>query len=82
MSTGYEIKFGDFRQLLSYPPYRVKIAPLIQSWFDYQVIPNGDDFVLRDSKGVEVSQQTVHETIQADRDKQFHIYQAAMSLWR
>jgi len=82
MSTGYEITFSDFCLLLSYPDHRPHVAPLISRWFDCEIAPTDDGFVLRDSRGVEVSPQTVHEAIQADHDRQYSIYQTAMSLWR
>ena len=82
MRTGYEITFSDFCQLLAYPDNRPHVAPLISRWFGYEVVPTDDGFVLRDPRGVEVSPQTVHEAIQADHDRQYSIYQTAMSLWR
>jgi len=82
MTTGYQITFSDFRQLLSYPDYRPAVAPLIQSWFGCQVVPTEDGFTLLDARGVELSPRAVHDSIQADPDRQQRIYQTAMSLWR
>ena len=82
MSTGDEITYARFRELLSDLAYRPYIVPLIQLWFGYDVIPVGDGFVLRDRSGVEVNPQLVHEAIQADPDRRYSLYQTAMSLWR
>ncbi len=82
MNTGYELTLSDFRRLLSYPDYRPEVAPLIRDWFGYEVVPTEEGFTIRDRRGVEVRPEVVHETIQADRDRQFRIYQVAMSLWR
>jgi hypothetical protein len=82
MNNGYEITFNNFCELLSYPEHREAVAVLIRTWYGYEVIPNGDSFLLRDSDGREVSRQVVHDAIQANRDQQFHIYQTAMRFWR
>jgi len=82
LKTGYEITLSDFRQLLSYAAYRPEVAPLIRDWFGYEVVPTDGGFELRDRSGVERSPKVVHESIQADRERQFRIYQVAMSLWR
>jgi hypothetical protein len=82
MSTGYQITFSDFRQLLSHPEYRRDVGPLVQSWFTCRVVPTEDGFALLDASGVEMSPRAVHEAIQADPDRQQRIYQEAMSLWR
>ena len=82
MKTGYELTLSDFSQLLSYPAYRKEVAPLVQDWFGYEVVPTGGGFELHDGRGVGISPKVVHEAIQADRDRQYRIYQVAMSLWR
>jgi hypothetical protein len=82
VKTGYEVTLKDFLQLLSYPPYREKVAPLIRDWSGYEVLAVDSGFVLRDRNGVEVNPESVHETIQADAVRQYHLYQVAMSLWR
>ena len=82
MSSGYEITFNDFRQLLSHPEYRSHVAPLIKTWFGCEVVPTENGFVLRDRGGFEMNPRTVHDAIQADQERQFSIYQTAMSLWR
>jgi len=82
LNTGYEITFNDFQELLSYSPYRQHVAPLIRSWFGYEVVPANDRFMLRDRNGCEVSPRAVYDAIQGNRERQYSIYQTAMSLWR
>jgi hypothetical protein len=80
MKTGYEISLKDFIRLCS--DRRNEVAPLIQNWFGYEVVPVDHSFLLRDGSGVEVSPEIVHEMIQADPDRQGTIYRVAMTLWR
>jgi len=64
--TGYRVTFEDFRYLLTYPPYRRVIEPLLKQWFGEEV---GSDL------------KSLHERTQADPRMQFELYQAAMTLW-
>ena len=82
MTTGYEISFDDFRYLLTDAAYRDAIAPLITGWFDCVVLPSDDEFRLVDASGTELQPEQVYDTIQANPDQQYTLYQAAMTLWR
>jgi hypothetical protein len=82
MKTGYEISYTDFLYLLTNADYRQEIAPLITSWFECKVVPTTDGFTLLDAQGAEMNQQMVYDTIQADPERQYTLYQAAMTLWR
>ena len=80
MKTGYEISLKDFLDLCSY--HRKEIAPLLRDWFGYVMVTAGQNFLLLDENGAEVSPEAVHERIQADPDRQGSIYRVAMTLWR
>jgi hypothetical protein len=81
-NTGYQITYSDFIQLLTYPAYRAGIVPLIEEWFDCQVLESDDDPLLRTRAGQALPCAEVHEQIQTDPQKQFTLYQRAMSLWK
>jgi hypothetical protein len=80
MKTGYEISFKDFNALCT--DHRNDVAPLLRDWFGYEVVTTSKDFLLLDLQGVDVNPQIVHETIQADPERQGRIYRLAMTLWR
>jgi hypothetical protein len=82
MKTGYEISYDDFRYLLTDAEYRKDIAPLITGWFACKVVPANDGFTLLDAQGAAMNQRQVYDEIQADRERQYTLYQAAMTLWR
>jgi len=81
-NTGYEITFRNFCQLLTYPPYRPHVLPSIHEWFSYDapLTPSGFSIVAAD--GSSVSPLTVHLSIQSAPQRQYALYQTAMSLWR
>jgi hypothetical protein len=82
MKTGYEVSYSDFRYLLTNTEYREAIAPLITGWFDCQIVPVGEGFSLLDAQGEVMNPQLVYDEIQADMERQYTLYQAAMTLWR
>src|SRR5437867_2287024 len=75
--TEYEMTFGDFNQLLSYPPYRSSVSPLLERWFGYKVESTEDTLEIQTRDGSPVDALDVHLCIQADRPKQLDIYQTA-----
>jgi hypothetical protein len=82
MKTGYEVTFDDFRYLLTDSYYRQSIAPLITGWFGCDVVPVEGGFTLLDADGAAMYPQVVYDAIQADTERQYTLYQAAMTLWR
>ena len=78
----YELTFGDFMQLLSDPACRPSVSPVLERWFGYRVRPTGDGVEIQTPDGSPAHALDVHLRIQADRQKQYDIYQTAMSLWR
>ena len=80
--TGYRVTWDDFRQLITYPPYRPSIGALLKDWYGYEIVGPEDAGAVRSQEGADVDLSTLHETIQADPQKQYDLYQAAMTLWR
>jgi len=80
--TGYRVTFKDFVALLSDPAWRGAIRPLVEKWFNCTVMDVGGQPQLKSATGEVLSLSAVHEQIQADTDKQYTLYQAAMNLWR
>lgn len=80
MKTGYEISLKDFYSLCS--RHREDVGPMLGEWFELEIVPQNKIFFLRDSKGGTVNPELVHETIQADPERQGSIYRLAMTLWR
>ena len=59
------------------------MAPLLREWFGCEVEPGkGKDFRLRNAGGAAIDPLCLHERIQADAQKQYELYQTAMTLWR
>ena len=82
MKTGYEISYDDFRYLLTDAEYSKAMAPLITGWFACEVVPASDGFTLLDIQGGVMNPRQVYDEIQADAERQYTLYQAAMTLWR
>ena len=80
--TSYEITFRDFCQLLTYPPHRPHVLPFLREWFGYDapLVPGG--FSILTADGSAVPPLAVHQRIQSDAQRQYDLYQTAMSLWR
>ena len=81
-STQWELTCHDFRQLIQYKPYRSVIAPLLNGWFGYQLCGDGRDTLVLTTDNETIDPIWLHLKIQGDADKQYRLYQIAMSLWR
>lgn len=81
-STEWDLTYNDFRQLLRYRPYRCEISPLLDEWFGYQLCGDGPDTLVLNPKNEAIDPLWLHLKIQSDADKQYRLYQTAMSLWR
>lgn len=80
-ATGEYLTYDDFIQLLTYPPYKRVVAPLIAEWFDCQVLVDHGRLRLRKKDGTDLVPQFIHDAIQEDPRKRQKIYRYAMSLW-
>lgn len=80
-SQGWELAYKDFRQLILYKEYRSTISPLLKKWFGYQISNNDSDILITNKSGEVIDMLWLHLKIQDDSDKQYKLYQAAMSLW-
>jgi hypothetical protein len=80
--TGYRVTFGDFRHLIASPSAQPAIAALLQPWFGYDIVGQHETALVRSPQGQTVDLEALHHLIQSDPQKQFELYQAAMSLWR
>jgi hypothetical protein len=80
--TGYRVTFDDFRNLLAYPSYRSSIGALLREWYGYEIVAVESDAVVRSPTGDVVDLRALHEAIQSDPQKQYDLYQRAMTLWR
>ena len=78
----YEIKFSDFKRLLSDRDYSRSIAPLIRRWFGFELEAMGESARIMSGSGAEIDMLSLHRQIQADSAMQYTLYQAAMDLWR
>jgi hypothetical protein len=81
-STGYELTFRDFCQLLKFKPYRVEIAALLDEWFGYRVVECGPDTLIFNETNEAIDSFWLHRQIQCESAKQYRLYQIAMSLGR
>lgn len=80
--TGYEITFADFQRLISDPYCTPSVAPLLRSWFGYELAPSGEVARVLSTSGEEVDPLSLHLSIQADGPRQSALYRTAMTLWR
>ena len=80
--TGYQVTFRDFYRLLADQASLAAVQSLIRNWFGYEVSLIGGNADIRASGGGQVEALDLHLLIQADREKQYDLYQAAMSIWR
>ena len=80
--SGYQLSFEDFRQLVSYATYQASVAALLRNWFGYEIVGEGDSTVVRTPSDDVVDLRALHDLIQSDPEKQYRIYQCAMTLWR
>ena len=80
--SGYRLRLEDLRQLVSRQEYRSAIAVMLKDWFGYDIVGTGNDAAILAADGDVVVLETVHERIQSDPQKQYFLYQRAMSFWR
>jgi hypothetical protein len=80
-STGYQVTWEQFHQLLTYAPYRPTLLHLVTRWFECTPEPS-DELAFRTSAGRVFSAEQIYDAIQSDPDWQYEAYQAAMGLWR
>jgi len=88
--TGYEVTFQDFLRLVSDPYCLPMVAPLLNEWFDYDVVQIGPpatkgadpETAIRDASGEPVSKARLHLIIQADPEMQGTLYRTSQTLWR
>jgi hypothetical protein len=78
----WELTFRDFRQLVEDPAYRPEIAPLLDGWSGYRLAGAGRDTLILNKMNEAIDPLSLHLEIQSDADKQYKLYQTAMSLWR
>jgi len=78
----WDLTYKDFRQLLEDHAYRADIAPLLDAWFGYQLAGGGPDTLIVNKVNEAIDPLWLHLKIQSDADKQYKLYQTAMSLWR
>lgn len=81
-NTGYALSFSDFRGLLEYKHYRVSIKKLINEWFGYSCVSNGQDVLIINDQNESLDKLWLHLRIQESPDLQKKLYRAAMSLWK
>lgn len=82
--SGYEMTFPNFERLISYPDpaYRKSVAPLLKSWFNYEICDEECGTRVYSPVGEAIDLHALYELIQSDPKKQYELYQCAMSLWR
>jgi len=80
--TGYAITYADFVQLLSYGPYRPKVAPEMRRLVGCAIDDRDGRAVLVLPDGSLMPDEVAHLAIQGDSSKQRTLYGVAMGLWR
>ena len=69
--SGYAISLEEFSQLLTYPPYKQAVAPLVEKWFDGKLIMVDGELSLKTAGGETLSLPTLYAEIQADTHRQY-----------
>ena len=82
VGTGYAVTLSDFRRLLADRAYQPEVKPLLKAWFGYAIEGEGLHTRIRSAEGAIVDAEALHHTIQTDPQKQYELYQTAMTLWR
>jgi hypothetical protein len=80
--SGYKISLRDFRQLVSDPSWQQTTGRLLRDWFGYEIVGERSEATVRSAEGGAIDLSQLHSAIQADPQKQYQLYQAAMDLWR
>jgi hypothetical protein len=78
----WDLTYKDFRQLVEDRVYRAEIEPLLGEWFGYRLIGDGPGTIIADHENKPIEPLWLHGQIQREPDKQYKLYQTAMSLWR
>ena len=82
VGTGYQVTFSDFCRLVSDPYCQPSIAPLLRRWFSCEIEGERKAAVVRAPDGRRLDLAELHKIIQSDPQKQYDLYQEAMTLWR
>ena len=80
--TGWALTFADFEQLFSEASDRKRLAEMIERWYGCQVIVVNQRVQFKMPDGSLLIREYLHDAIQADPEKQYQLYQAAMDQWR
>ena len=81
-STGYQITFADFQQLVTNKAYKASAGDLLFEWYGYRIVGSGDSSSVLSREGENVDLIKLHRQIQGDSVKQSVLYRVAMALWR
>ena len=79
---GYALRFRDFQQLISQPASQDAVGRLLRRWYLYWLETTDDSIRIASQIEGEIDPIELHQRIQADSEKQYTLYQTAMSLWR
>jgi hypothetical protein len=82
IGTGYQVTFGDFCRLVSDPYCQPSIGLLLRSWFGCEIEGEKKSALVRSADGKILNLADLHKSIQSDPQKQYYLYQEAMTLWR
>ncbi|MEO6002977.1 MAG: hypothetical protein ABIZ04_13435 [Opitutus sp.] len=80
--NGWFLTFADFAQLFSDASYQTRIGEMIERWFGCKIIIVDERVQFKRPDESLLIYEHVHDSIQADPEKQYQLYQAAMDLWR
>lgn len=79
--SGWETSHQEFVGLLGDLQHRAVVAPLLRTWFGYEVSgPKGSPIVVS-ATGKRISLTDLHRGIQADPDQRYDLYQRKMSCY-
>ncbi|HVG24695.1 MAG TPA: hypothetical protein VND45_11115 [Thermoanaerobaculia bacterium] len=80
--TEWHMQYGDFLQLIGDDAYRTTIEPLLVRWFGYALRGTKGETLIVNGANEAIDPLWLHLRIQDDAEKQYQLYQTAMSLWR
>ena len=81
-NTEYFTTYREFIRLLSDEYDRKTVQPLLEKWFECQLLIEDAVPQLKNAKGEYLVLPFVHQAIQNDPIKRVDLYQKKMSLWR
>jgi hypothetical protein len=67
---GYEVTYTDFRQLIEDVEYRKVISHLLNEWFAYSIVEDGQNVLVKNKAGEKIDMLSLHLGIQADANRQ------------